>query len=272
MYLAMAQMMVKLTPEENLGTVLNYIKEAKGLGADMVAFGEMIACDYDINKFPEFAMEETSTFLTEIAKVAKEQNIFVVAGSVPEKENGNIYNTTFVYDNNGVLVAKHRKVHLFDIDVKGGQYFKESDMLTAGNKTTRFSTPWGEMGLCICYDIRFPEFVRMTTLDGNAEPLFGVIVPGAFNMTTGPAHWQMNFRMRAMENQIYMAGVSPARDTQGTYTAWGHSLSVDPWGAVMSEMDETEGLVLVEWKKERQEQVRNEFPLLKHRRADLYSL
>lgn len=103
-------------------------------------------------------------------------------------------------------IGKHRKAHLFDIDIKGGQRFRESDTLTPGNTDTVFETEFGRMGVMICFDIRFPELARMMVNDG-ARAIF---VPAAFNMTTGPAHWELTFRARALDNQIYMVGCAPA--------------------------------------------------------------
>ena len=109
----------------------------------------------------------------------------------------------------------------------------------------------------ICYDIRFPELSRLLALEGARA----ILVPAAFNMTTGPAHWEMSFRMRALDNQVFLAGCAPARDLQSSYTAWGHSIVTDPWGSVVAELDFA-----------RLEQVRAELPLLKHRRTDCYDI
>ena len=98
------------------------------------------------------------------------------------------------------------------------------------------------------------------------------IVPAAFNMTTGPAHWEMSFRMRALDNQVFLAGCAPARDLQSSYTAWGHSIVTDPWGSVVAELDENEGILTAELDFARLEQVRAELPLLKHRRTDCYDI
>lgn len=268
MKLAMVQMKVKPTPEENLPIILKNIKDAKTAGADMVAFGEIIACAYHNDSMQKFAMPEDAEFLKKIAQSAKENAIYVVAGSVPERMDDKVYNTTYVFNAQGEQVAKHRKVHLFDINVAGGQRFMESEVLTAGDTFTAFDTPWGRIGVCICYDIRFPETLRLMALDG----VVGVIVPAAFNMTTGPAHWEISFRTRALDNQIFMAGVAPARDMEASYTAWGHSISTDPWGGILVQMDEWEGSVITEWDMGVLDRVRQELPLLRHRRTDLYTV
>ena len=124
------------------------------------------------------------------------------------------------------MQAKHRKVHLFDIDVKGGQRFKESDTLTAGDKSTVFDTEFGPMGLCICYDFRFPKLARRMVLD-EAQV---ILVPAAFNMTTGPAHWEILFRSRAVDNQVFTFGTAGPCQGYGRFLPllWGpfHSLSL----------------------------------------------
>jgi predicted amidohydrolase len=124
------------------------------------------------------------------------------------------------------------------------------------------------MGLGVCYDIRFPELSRLMALEG-AEVM---IYPGAFNMTTGPAHWELNFRSRALDNQIYTIGVAPARDYNSSYLSYGNSIIVSPWGNVINRMDEKEGYIVQEIDLGYVQKVRNELPLLKHMRKDLYTL
>ena len=149
----------------------------------------------------------------------------------------------------------------------------ESDTFTAGEKATTFDTPWGRFGLMICYDIRFPELARITSHPTDPyKDTVGIIVPAAFNMTTGPAHWELSFRMRALDNQVFMIGCAPARDLNASYTAWGHSIVTDPWGSIIAQMDETEGILTVELAPDRVEQVREQLPLRKHRRTDLYRI
>ena len=179
-----------------------------------------------------------------------------------------IYNTAYVFDRQGRQIGKHRKAHLFDIDVKGGQYFKESDTLSPGDHIGCFDTEFGRIGLCICYDFRFPETARLMAQDGAKI----ILVPAAFNMTTGPAHWELMFRGRAVESQCYVIGTAPARDPHSSYISWGHSIVVDPWGTVLMQMDEKEGVRIVELDLGYVEEVRQELPLLKHRRTDLYEL
>ena len=159
-------------------------------------------------------------------------------------------------------------MHLFDIDVKGGQSFRESETLTPGDAVTVFDTEFGRMGLCVCFDIRFPELARLMALKG-ARVIF---VPAAFNMTTGPAHWELNFRSRALDNQCYYVGTSDALDESFSYHAWGHSILVSPWGDVLGQLDEKPGAMVNEIDLSRVDAVRAQLPLLSARRTDLYEL
>lgn len=140
-------------------------------------------------------------------------NAWIIGGSVPEVDtDSKVYNTCIVVNSEGEIVAKHRKIHLFDIDVPGKIRFKESDSLTAGQSATLFDTPWGPIGVGICYDIRFPEYAMLLRQRGARF----LIYPGAFNMVTGPAHWELLQRARAVDNQCFVAMCSPARDENST--------------------------------------------------------
>lgn len=268
MKIALLQLKTMPNPEENLEKIKQMLVQAKQEGADLAVLPEVCCCPYENSAFVRYAMPENAPFLQGIAEMAGALGLYVVAGSVPLAADGRIYNAAFVYDNRGSCIARHRKTHLFDIHVAGGQHFMESDTFTAGKDITTFDTPWGKLGLMICYDIRFPELSRLLALEGAKA----ILVPAAFNMTTGPAHWEMSFRMRALDNQVFLAGCAPARDLQSSYTAWGHSIVTDPWGSVVAELDENEGILTAELDFARLEQVRAELPLLKHRRTDCYDI
>ncbi|MGB9792683.1 MAG: carbon-nitrogen hydrolase family protein, partial [Thermacetogeniaceae bacterium] len=199
---------------------------------------------------------------------AEENRVFLVGGSVPEKgDDGRLYNTSYVFDDMGRQVAKHRKVHLFDIDVEG-QYFKESDTLAPGNRATVFEAPFGRVGVMICYDLRFPELARLLVKRGAV--IFAV--PAAFNMTTGPAHWELLFRCRALDNQVFALGAAPARNTGAAYVSYANSIITDPWGRVVARLGEDEGVLVEEIDLGEVERIRSSLPLLKHVRSDVYEL
>jgi predicted amidohydrolase len=239
-------------------------------GADIVLLPEMFCCPYETSQFPLYAEPEGGAVWQLCSDLAAGYHVYLSAGSIPELEEstGNIYNTAYVFDNNGKQAAKHRKMHLFDIDVEGGQYFKESDTLSAGNDITVFDADFACIGLCICYDIRFPELVRLMA-DKGAEM---VIVPAAFNMTTGPAHWELTLKAQAVFNQVYVLGTSSARDMNSSYHSWGHSMVSDPWGNITGSLDEKEGILFSEIDLSAVSRIRQQLPLMKHRRSDVYTL
>lgn len=254
---------------QNVRTVKRYLEKIKDKKPDFVILPEMFCCPYQTQNFPVYAEEEGGPVWQQLSEYAKQYGIYLIGGSMPEKdEEGNVYNTSYIFDRQGRQIGKHRKVHLFDIDVTGGQTFKESDTLTAGDHDTVFDTEFGKMGVMLCFDIRFPELARIMVNDG-AKVIF---VPAAFNMTTGPAHWELSFRTRALDNQVYMVGCAPMRDESAGYISWGHSIITNPWGRVMDMLDEKEGILLAELDLDYEDQVREELPLLKSRRKDIYKL
>ncbi|WP_286008932.1 carbon-nitrogen hydrolase family protein [Methanobrevibacter woesei] len=271
--IALCQMNVIDNKEENLKKAIYMIKTASEKDADLIILPEMFNCPYENEKFMEYSEDtENSYTLNLISKTASEEKKYIIAGSIPEKEatstSERIYNTSFMFNPDGKIIAKHRKMHLFDIDVKGKIYFKESDTLTAGNQITIAETSFGKIGIGICYDIRFPELARLMALEG-ADIL---CYPGAFNLTTGPAHWEMLFKARACDNQVFTIGVAPALDKNANYNSYGHSLIVNPWGEIISSASFEEELIIAEIDLNEIKKVREELPLLKNRRKDIYNL
>ena len=267
--------------QKNIRQLEEILASGKTEGADLVTLPEMFACPYETGNFPLYAEPEGGPSWQALSAFARKYGIYLSAGSMPESETvtaagaapdqvpvRRVYNTAYVFDREGRQIGKHRKAHLFDINVEGGQCFKESDTLSPGIRIGCFDTEFGKMGLCICYDFRFPETARLMAQDGAKV----ILVPAAFNMTTGPAHWELMFRQRAVESQCYVIGTAPARDMEGSYISWGHSIAVDPWGTILAQMDEKEGICNVELDLEYVEKVRRELPLLAHRRTDLYEL
>jgi omega-amidase len=263
------QMNVNEDKNENFKIVEKYLEIVSKENVDLVLLPEMFNCPYETSNFPIYAEEEGGSSWQKCSSLAKKYNIYLAAGSMPEKDSsGNVYNTGYVFDRQGYQIGKHRKAHLFDISVKGGQTFKESDTLTAGDKATVFETEFGTMGICICYDFRFPELMRLM-VDRGAKV---ILVPGAFNMTTGPAHWEILFRNRALDNQVFVMGTAPARDETSGYISYGHSIVVSPWGDIIEQMEKKEGYIINELDLSQVDKIREELPLLLHRRKDMYKL
>ena len=280
MKIAILQTKVYAEKEKNIRQLEEILASGRTEGADLVTLPEMFACPYETGNFPLYAEAEGGPSWQALSALAKKYGIYLSAGSMPEavkaksekvespSEKDRVYNTAYVFDREGKQIGKHRKAHLFDINVEGGQCFKESDTLSPGERIGCFDTEFGKIGLCICYDFRFPETARLMALDGAKV----ILVPAAFNMTTGPAHWELMFRQRAVESQCYVIGTAPARNPDSSYISWGHSIAVDPWGTILTQMDEKEGIRIIEIDLDYADKVRRELPLLAHRRTDLYEL
>ena len=263
---AQVQMRVTRDKAENIAAACRLIRRAAEQGAEFVMLPEMFCCPYENGAFRPYGEEQDGPAQRALSALAAELGIWIVGGSIPELEGNRVYNTSFVYDSAGRQVARHRKMHLFDISVEGGQTFRESDTLSPGGEITVFDTPWGKMGLCICFDLRFEELARLMALRG-ARVIF---VPAAFNMTTGPAHWELLFRQRAVDNQLFTVGTSPARSESETYVAWGHSIVCDPWGSVLHQCGAEEEISITSLDLHRVESVRRQLPILRARREDIY--
>ncbi|PAV23472.1 carbon-nitrogen hydrolase [Pyrrhoderma noxium] len=204
-----------------------------------------------------------------LSNAAKECGRWLIGGSIPEKDatrENTFYNTTTVYSPKGNLVAIHRKVHLFDIDIPGKITFMESRTLTGGSSLTYFDTEFARIGLGICYDVRFPELAMIAARKGAHI----MIYPGAFNLTTGPLHWELLQRARAVDNQIFVSMCSPARDMSAGYHAWGHSTVVDPMGKVIASTDEKEDIVHSFIDPGLLGEARSGIPVTTQRRFDVY--
>ena len=266
--IAQVQMSVTRNKDENIRRAARMIRQAAEQGAELAMLPEMFCCPYENAAFRPYGEAEGGPAQQALSALAGELGIWIVGGSVPELEDEKVYNTAYVYDSSGRQVARHRKMHLFDIDVEGGQRFMESDTLSPGNEVTVFDTPWGRMGLCICFDLRFEELSRLMTLRGAQV----ILTPAAFNMTTGPAHWELLFRQRAVDNQLFTVGTSPARDEAGSYVAWGHSIVCDPWGSVIRQCGAGEEIAVTDLDLTRIAAVRRQLPILSARRTDVYQL
>jgi omega-amidase len=225
--------------------------------------------------------EGPSASLAMVARLARRHGVSVIAGSIPERgADGRLYNTATVIDPEGCLRAKHRKVHLFDVDVPGGIRFHESDSLTAGDQLTvlpgggdPLATGLAEppnLGLLICYDIRFPELALLMQQRLGATLL---ACPAAFNTTTGPRHWHLMMRARAVDTQCFLLACSSARPIGGEgYPSYGHSLVVDPWGTVLAEAGIGEEVLHARIDLGQVALARQAIPTGHQRRGDVYRL
>eukprot|EP00554_Chaetoceros_debilis_P001534 CAMPEP_0194092906 /NCGR_PEP_ID=MMETSP0149-20130528/48401_1 /TAXON_ID=122233 /ORGANISM="Chaetoceros debilis, Strain MM31A-1" /LENGTH=321 /DNA_ID=CAMNT_0038778005 /DNA_START=192 /DNA_END=1157 /DNA_ORIENTATION=+ len=296
---ALLQFKVTEDKATNQATARSFLRQAHEKGASLVVLPEIWNSPYATTAFGEYAeslpamgfqykydgKDDDPLSACPSAKIlfeaAVNYKIHIIGGSIPEIDtNGNIYNTCLCISPEGKVVGKHRKVHLFDIDVPGGITFRESDTLSPGNTMTAFDAgeSFGSVGVGICYDIRFPEYAMLLTKKHMCNLL---VYPGAFNMTTGPAHWELLQKARAVDNQCFVLTASPARTEEPNdgeegkykhYTAWGHSTVINPWGEVVGTCGAEEDIVVVDLAMGDVARMREGIPTFSQKRDDMYKL
>ncbi|KAH6877205.1 carbon-nitrogen hydrolase [Thelonectria olida] len=245
-------------------------------GARIVVLPECFNSPYATSAFRQYAevlspnsvSEDASPTFDALSQMAREAGVFLVGGSIPELESNsqNIFNTCLVFSPQGVLLDFHRKAHLFNVDFPAMR-FRESDVLTPGNAITIVELgDYGKIGLGICFDVRFPEPASIAARQGA----FALIYPSAFNHTTGPLHWELLSRSRALDNQVFVAMCSQAFESSSAYPAWGHSMIVDPSGQIMATASRDDAIVYADLCDDAIQESRQQIPLTTQRRFDLY--
>lgn len=205
--IGIVQMKICENKETNLKIAEIGIKKCIDKGGEIIILPELFNSLYEKKKFGEYSESKNGKTYTFLSNIAKENKIILIGGFILENDSEKIYNTCFIFDEEGNLISFYRKMHLFDIEIKNGQYFKESDSLTPGNSICVFNTKFCKIGVCIGFDVRFPELSRLMVQRG-AEI---IIVPAAFNMTTDPAQWDIMFQQRAVDDQCFTIGVVPSK-------------------------------------------------------------
>jgi omega-amidase len=274
------------SPADNKTANLKSAKAAveaahKASGADILVLPECFNCPYDTAQFRPYSEpipnnaaainEQEHPSVAMLSKLASQLDAYIIGGTIPELRDDNVYNTSVVLDPKGEIVAKFSKVHLFDIDIpdkpgQPGKTFRESDTLTAGSGISTFDTPWCKVGVAICYDIRFPQLASLMRQEGCEM----IVYPGAFNTVTGPKHWELLQRARAVDNQCVVVTASPARNPASSYQAWGHSTIVDPWGAILATCDHEPTHISAQIDLDQVEAFRTGVPISKQVRLDVY--
>lgn len=200
-----------------------------------------------------------------LAEQARQHGIWLVGGTVPLAcpDPGKIYASCLVYDDQGQRVGRYDKIHLFDVRLPDNEeHYEESDTIMSGDQVVVVETPFGVLGLAVCYDLRFPELFR-GLLDRGVEI---IALPAAFTAVTGRAHWEPLVRARAIENQVYMVAAAQGGYHVNGRETHGDSMVVDPWGNVLDRLPRGSGVVCGEMDPERQKVIRRSFPSIYHRR------
>ncbi|MDR1574009.1 MAG: carbon-nitrogen hydrolase family protein [Clostridiales Family XIII bacterium] len=243
-----------------------HIREAARNGARMVSLPEIWNCPYSNKYFRAFAEDDAGESVRLLSELAKENGVWLIGGSVPEIDGDRVYNTCHIFSPQGERIGKYRKMHLFDIDIEGSVRFMESETLSAGTQRTVVDTEFGKIGVAVCYDVRFPELFAAMANEGARL----IVLPAAFTVPTGVAHWELLMRARALDNQVYLAACSPARDAKAPYQAYGHSCIATPWGDFCAQTDANESIVYGDIDFAYLEEIRKQLPIRVQRRPELY--
>ncbi|MBN2836148.1 MAG: carbon-nitrogen hydrolase family protein [Candidatus Delongbacteria bacterium] len=243
--------------QDTLDNIENILSKFEGELIDFIIFPEMFTTPYQIDLFKAYVQDDNSLVVSWLKLLAKRYKSYIIGGSVPEKVNDTIYNTSYVFNRTGDLIKKYRKINLFSVVYPDNSSFNEGDVLSSGDEIGLFSTEFGMMGIMICFDIRFPVLANKIMLN-DALVIF---VPAAFNDFTGPMHWETTFRARAIDNQLFLVGVSPSSNSYGNYKTYGHSLVVNPLGQVIEILGRDQGSILIDIDLKEVEHARSLIPI-----------
>jgi nitrilase len=272
---AAVQMATGLDVAANLQEAERLVREAAAGGAGLVVLPENFAwmgkqAEDQITLREADGAGPLQSFL---ARVASEQRVWLVGGTIPlaSADPGRVRASCLVFDERGQRVGRYDKIHLFDVCVPGGdeqaneqanEHYQESATIEPGTQVVVIDSPWGRLGLAVCYDLRFPELFRRM-LDQGVEI---IAVPAAFTAMTGKAHWETLVRARAIENLVFVVAAAQGGLHLNGRETYGHSMVVDPWGTILTQLTRGTGCVLSAIEREFQGSVRRHFPSIDHRR------
>lgn len=251
----------------NLHEAARLIANAAAAGAKLVCLPENFALMplKDEDRWNATERDGDGPLQTFLAQQARQHRVWLIGGTIPlaAPKNKKIRAACLLYNDRGERVARYDKMHLFDVQLENGEEYCESRLFEGGDETVVVDTPFGRLGLAVCYDLRFPElFRRMLARDAEIFAL-----PSAFTAVTGKAHWEILLRARAIENLAWViAGAQGGYHINGRETH-GDSMIVDPWGEVLDRLPRGSGIVVAELDNRRQQQVRNSLPSIRHRRV-----
>lgn len=262
---AMIQMRSGMMPDANVDAAVRMIGEAKAAGADYVQTPEMTNI-MEVKRerlFAAIVEEERDTSLATLRELARKLGIFVHIGSLAVKAGPDrAANRAFLIDPRGEIAARYDKIHMFDVDLAGGESYRESRTYRAGELAVLSDLPWGRLGITICYDLRFPALYRALAEAGAAM----LAIPSAFTRQTGEAHWHVLNRARAIENGSFVFAAAQGGKHENGRETFGHSLIVDPWGRILAEGGTEPGVVIAEIDSGEVAKARARIPSLEHGR------
>lgn len=251
--------------DENMETAGALVREAAAAGADFIALPEHCALMEPRREIlhQHAASLDEHPILAQFQTLAAEVGRWLLVGSLPARSpDGRIANCSVLLDGDGAVVASYDKIHMFDVDLPSGERFRESDDFQPGPEARLAETPWGTMGMTVCYDLRFPQLYRGLAQAGARF----LTVPAAFTKVTGDAHWHVLLRARAIENGCFVIAPCQTGNHYGKRFTCGHSLIIDPWGEVLADGGDEVGVVMAEIDPARVDEVRAMIPSLGHDR------
>ena len=251
--------------QTNVDQVCARIDEAVAGGAEFIALPETVGLIEPVNaQIPAATFSEAEDIgLSSFRERARRHGVTVLVGSQLILEDDQIFNRSFLLDRDGEIRARYDKLHMFDIELKHGETYRESDAIAPGDKAVMVETEWGKLGLSICYDLRFGALYRALA-HGGAE---FITIPAAFTQTTGQAHWHILVRARAIETGAFVIAPNQCGHHCDKRYSYGHSLIVDPWGEILADGGAEPGVIYAEIDLEQVQKVRNRIPALKNERS-----
>ncbi len=269
MRIGLVQMNTQPNKEENLDCAVMKIDALAKEKASLIVLPEFFNF---LGPDPEIVANaesmETSSTLEVIRNKAIEHKVHIHMGSFAERDGDDIFNTGVVFNQRGEIIARYRKMHLFDVEIPGGRKYFESDIITAGDKVVTFTINDITFGMATCYDLRFPElFRRLSTMGVQV-----ILLPAAFTLETGRDHWELLLRARAVENLCWVAAPNQWGPCPPQHKSFGRSMIVDPWGVVLAQASDGVTTLFADVDIKHLEEIRTRFPALKHIKKHIFQV
>ncbi len=257
MKLSLIQFTVGSDFEKNFENAKKYIHECKKTNPNFILFPE---CFLFLSNKKKFHLTMDNFAIKFFQDFAEKNNLNILLGSLPIKENDKVYNRSLFINSQGLIISTYDKIHMFDVTLKNNEIYKESDLYTAGNELKSFSIDNVMYGHSICYDLRFPKLYRSLAKMGSKA----IVIPSAFTYSTGRAHWHTLIKSRAIENGVFIIAPNQCGTNDEKRSTYGHSIVVDPWGEVVAEAEENEMILNCEINLDLVDRYQKSIPVLEH--------